>query len=95
MATSDCVVQNAGGFSSLEALASGTPVITYRPLPGHGIANSANLEAAGLVPWARHVDELALLLAEARTAPRLNRLPADAPEVLTMLTGDSQLVAAA
>lgn len=95
MATSDCVVQNAGGFSSLEALASGTPVITYRPLPGHGIANSANLEAAGLVPWARDVHDLAPLLADARNAPRMNRLPADAPEVLTTLTGDSQLVAAA
>ncbi|MER7556555.1 galactosyldiacylglycerol synthase [Nocardioides sp. NPDC126508] len=50
MVACDCVVQNAGGFTSLEALASGAPVVTYRPLPGHGVANSANLEAAGLIP---------------------------------------------
>ncbi|GGU17286.1 glycosyltransferase [Nocardioides albus] len=50
MATSACVVQNAGGFTSLEALASGTPVITYRSISGHGAANSANLDRAGLIP---------------------------------------------
>jgi UDP-N-acetylglucosamine:LPS N-acetylglucosamine transferase len=95
MATSSCVVQNAGGFTSLEALASGTPVITYRPIPGHGIANAANLEAAGLVPWARRVDDLALLLSAARSAPRVDRLPADAPGVVALLTGHRQLAVAA
>jgi UDP-N-acetylglucosamine:LPS N-acetylglucosamine transferase len=95
MATSSCVVQNAGGFTSLEALASGTPVITYRPIPGHGIANAANLEAAGLVPWARRVDDLALLLSAARTAPRVDRLPADAPGVVALLTGHRRLAVAA
>lgn len=87
MATSHCVVQNAGGFTSLEALASGTPVITYRPIPGHGEANSRNLEIAGLVPWARTPDELAVLLAAANAAPRTDRFPADAPDLVTLLVG--------
>ncbi|ABL81065.1 MULTISPECIES: glycosyltransferase [unclassified Nocardioides] len=87
MAACDCIVQNAGGFTSLEALASGKPVITYRPLPGHGVANSANLEAAGLIPWARTPEELAVWMAGAQVAPRHNRLPMDAPDLLDVLTG--------
>jgi UDP-N-acetylglucosamine:LPS N-acetylglucosamine transferase len=52
------VVQNAGGLSSLEALASGVPVVTYRCLPGHGATNAAGLEAAGWAPWIRTFEEL-------------------------------------
>ncbi len=87
MATSACVIQNAGGFTSLEALASGTPVITYRPLPGHGSASSVNLARAGLVPWARTPGDLALLLGAAAVAVRTDRLPAEAPEVVAVLAG--------
>ena len=87
MAACDHVVQNAGGFTSLEALASGAPVVTYRPLPGHGVANSVNLEAAGLIPWVRTPEELSRLLAGARPADRHNRLPQDAPEVVDLLLG--------
>lgn len=95
MATSDCLVQNAGGFTSLEALASGVPVITYRPIPGHGVANSANLEKAGLIPWARTSDELALLLAGAGRATRVDRLPTGAPDVVALLTGQPEPAVAA
>jgi processive 1,2-diacylglycerol beta-glucosyltransferase len=51
--SADCVVQNAGGFSAWEALVAGTPLLTYRPVPGHGTSNAAALERAGLVPWVR------------------------------------------
>jgi UDP-N-acetylglucosamine:LPS N-acetylglucosamine transferase len=86
LATSDCVVQNAGGFTSLEALASGAPVVTYRPIPGHGTANADNLDRAGLVPWARTVDDLQTVLAAAVGEPRVDRLPTGAPTVLDVLT---------
>lgn len=95
MAASDCIVQNAGGFTSLEALASGAPVVTYRPLPGHGVANSINLATAGLIPWARTPDDLALLLTAAKAATRHSRLPLDAPQFLDLITGPRQAIIAA
>jgi UDP-N-acetylglucosamine:LPS N-acetylglucosamine transferase len=62
MGAVDCVVQNAGGFTSLEALATGVPVVSYRCLPGHGLTNARALHDAGWVPWARCSAELADLL---------------------------------
>lgn len=53
MHVADVLVQNAGGLSLTEALVAGLPAVTYRPIPGHGRANAAVLDASGLVPWAR------------------------------------------
>jgi UDP-N-acetylglucosamine:LPS N-acetylglucosamine transferase len=47
----DVVVHNAGGLSSVEALATGVPVVSYRCLPGHGTANAAQLSRSGLSTW--------------------------------------------
>jgi UDP-N-acetylglucosamine:LPS N-acetylglucosamine transferase len=94
IAACDCVVQNAGGFTSLEALAAGTPVVTYRPIPGHGITNAAGLERAGLAPWPRSVAELARVLRVVLAADRRDRIPHDAPTVADVLTGRGILVAA-
>ncbi len=75
----DTVVQNAGGLTTSEALASGLPVLTYRCLPGHGRANAAVLDRIGLVPWLRTRDELgrALTTAGPTTAliPAADTLP--------------------
>jgi len=54
----DVVVQNAGGLTSVETLASGVPLISYRCLPGHGVANAAVLERLGLATWPRSAAEL-------------------------------------
>ncbi|MBO0826966.1 MAG: hypothetical protein J2P24_04215, partial [Streptosporangiales bacterium] len=59
---SDVVVQNAGGLTSLESLATAVPMITYRPIPGHGLANAAALRDAGLAPWVQDRRELAAAL---------------------------------
>jgi glycosyltransferase involved in cell wall biosynthesis len=59
----DVVVQNAGGLTSLEAMASGVPVLSYRCLPGHGSANAAVLERLGLAVWPRTPSELTATLA--------------------------------
>lgn len=80
----DCVVQNSGGFTSLETLAAGTPALSYRCLPGHGTTNADALDQAGLIPWVRSrsglPDGLALALSTVPTAgPR--RGPA-APDVI-------------
>ena len=53
MAAADVLIDNAGGLTCLEALASGLPVVVFRPLPGHGRFNAAYLDAAGLASWAR------------------------------------------
>jgi UDP-N-acetylglucosamine:LPS N-acetylglucosamine transferase len=55
----DVVVQNAGGLTTSEALASGVPVLTYRCLSGHGRRNAAVLSADGTVPWVRSPDDFA------------------------------------
>jgi UDP-N-acetylglucosamine:LPS N-acetylglucosamine transferase len=67
----DLVIQNAGGLTSLEALAAGLPVLTYRSLDGHGWTNAAALEAAGWIPWVRQPAELPAFLAWALSRPVL------------------------
>ena len=80
-----CVVQNAGGMTSLEALAAGTPTLTYRPIPGHGTANAAALGRAGLVPWIGDADELESGLVRVLAAPGSFGLPAGQPPVVEAL----------
>jgi UDP-N-acetylglucosamine:LPS N-acetylglucosamine transferase len=60
---SDVVVQNAGGLTSLEAMAAGIPVVSYRCLPGHGTTNARALDDAGAARWVRGPAELAETLA--------------------------------
>lgn len=45
---SDVVVTNAGGATSLEALACGRPILMYQPIAAHGRANAALMAEAGL-----------------------------------------------
>jgi UDP-N-acetylglucosamine:LPS N-acetylglucosamine transferase len=54
----DVLVENAGGLTALEAMASGVPVLTYRPIPGHGRDNAAGMAAAGVSTWVRHPGQL-------------------------------------
>ncbi len=62
LATADLVVQNAGGLTSLEAFATGVPVLSVGCLPGHGEANAAAMTAAGLAAHACGVDLDTLLV---------------------------------
>ncbi|BCJ36429.1 hypothetical protein Athai_39320 [Actinocatenispora thailandica] len=71
----DLVVHNGGGLTSLEALATGLPVLTYRPLPGHGQANASVLDRAGIIPWIRYPEQLSTVLR--RTLDRSASVPAD------------------
>jgi len=73
MAASDVLVENAGGLSCMEAFAVGLPVVTFRPLPGHGRRNAARMHAAGVVRAARSVSELERAL-DAAGGPYRSRL---------------------
>jgi UDP-N-acetylglucosamine:LPS N-acetylglucosamine transferase len=59
MRAADVVVENAGGLTSLEAMACGLPVATYRPIPGHGKANAASMAGAQVSSWIRRSEALA------------------------------------
>jgi UDP-N-acetylglucosamine:LPS N-acetylglucosamine transferase len=86
MRLADVLVHNAGGLSFTEAMVAGLPAITYRPIPGHGRANAAVLEDAGLAPWARTRDQLwAALDAQLRAGRRPVRLGDPTDEVLALL----------
>lgn len=62
MAAADCLVQNAGGLTCLEAIASGLPIVIYRPITGHGIFNARTMEQAGVARWIRSAAELQRVL---------------------------------
>lgn len=57
MHAADVLVHNAGGLTFTEALVAGLPAVSFRCIPGHGLANAAALETSGLAPWARTDDE--------------------------------------
>jgi processive 1,2-diacylglycerol beta-glucosyltransferase len=54
----DVLIENAGGLMALEGMASGLPVATYRPIPGHGELSAAALSDAGVSMWIRGPDAL-------------------------------------
>jgi UDP-N-acetylglucosamine:LPS N-acetylglucosamine transferase len=100
MRACDVVVQNAGGLTTVEALATGRPVITYRCLPGHGRSNARVLDAAGLVPWVREPEALAQTLGKALGSDGVGRVPGasmDDPALLmeTLAVGASDSVPSA
>jgi UDP-N-acetylglucosamine:LPS N-acetylglucosamine transferase len=85
----DLVVNNAGGLTAMEALASDVPVISYRCLPGHGVANAAVLERLGLATWPRRPAQLAPAVRAALRAVASPRVfaPDAADLILRSVTG--------
>jgi UDP-N-acetylglucosamine:LPS N-acetylglucosamine transferase len=91
IAAATCVVQNAGGMTSLESMAAGTPTLSYRPIPGHGVANARNLDAVGLVPWVPDPQQLEIALARVLSAPQPFSLPSGAPRAVELLAANGLL----
>lgn len=86
MQMADVLVNNAGGLSLTEAMVSGLPAVTYRPIAGHGRANAAVLELTGVAPWARTPAQLATALHAQAARGRQRQVFADPAEyVLGML----------
>lgn len=69
MAAADVLVENAGGLTSKEALRIGLPVVTFRPIAGHGRHDASALARLGLTEL---VDD------EADLRAALSRLTEDA-----------------
>lgn len=63
VAACDVLIENAGGLSAMEAMARGVPVITYRPIAGHGRANAQQMALAGVSLYPRDPQELLAYLA--------------------------------
>lgn len=68
LAASAAVVDNAAGQTALEALATGVPVVGYRPIPGHGAEGVRRMAALGLSDYAPGPWEL-VQCADRLTAP--------------------------
>lgn len=58
MAAADIVLTNAGGATSLEALACGRSVVMFEPIAAHGRANAELMAAAGLALLCRTPEHL-------------------------------------
>ncbi|WP_274910834.1 glycosyltransferase [Streptomyces sp. WZ-12] len=69
MRAADVLVQNAGGLTCLEAFAAGLPVASYRCIPGHGLANAAALDEAGVAVWIRDPADLRSVLGDLADGP--------------------------
>jgi processive 1,2-diacylglycerol beta-glucosyltransferase len=78
MAGCDALVENAGGLTSLEALRSGLPVVSFRPIAGHGRENTARMAAAGVSRLAADADELARALVALTSAGAARAAQVDA-----------------
>ncbi|HEY6581808.1 MAG TPA: glycosyltransferase, partial [Rubrobacter sp.] len=65
MAASDCLIQNAGGMTCLEAIEMGLPILIFDPILGHGEFNAQVMERAGAAHRAQSAGELTTLLRSA------------------------------
>ncbi|MFF4489861.1 galactosyldiacylglycerol synthase [Streptomyces sp. NPDC001544] len=83
MAASVALVDNAAGQTALEALAVGTPVVGYRPIPGHGAEGVRGMAQLGLTEYA--ADSWQLVQA-------LDRLTSDGPAADRRAPGDGRLL---
>jgi processive 1,2-diacylglycerol beta-glucosyltransferase len=59
----DIVVSKAGGLTCAEALVKHTPLVVFRPTPGHEVANAQFLEAGGAAVHADSLETVAATVA--------------------------------
>lgn len=82
MQAADCLIQNAGGMSCLEAIAVGLPIIFHNPIPGHGAWNAEVMVRDGVAYWPGSDENLTRLLAGAISGERPLARPSAALELL-------------
>lgn len=69
VSASDVVIQNAGGLTALEAMAAGRPVVSYRPIAGHGIENTHAMVSAGITRLADTQEDLVEVVRDLALSP--------------------------
>lgn len=100
MAAADCLIQNAGGMTCVEAIETGLPILMFDPILGHGEFNALVMEQAGAARWVRTEEALtgvlrSLARGEASLpAPRKEAAPT-IPAFLESLPRDARRPAAA
>lgn len=62
MAAADVLVENAGGLTAMEATACELPVVSFRPIPGHGVRDVMAMEKAEVSTYARSERDLRIAL---------------------------------
>jgi UDP-N-acetylglucosamine:LPS N-acetylglucosamine transferase len=67
MAAASALVDNAGGLTCMEAFAAGVPVVSFRPLPGHGRHGVRALADLGLATVAEDGPAMLTALEEVTT----------------------------
>lgn len=95
MQLADVLVHNAGGLSFTEAMVAGLPAVTYRAIPGHGRANAAVLDRAGLAPWVRTPEELPEVLGKQAAAGRRPAVLGDPTDTIVSLLPPVELATSA
>jgi len=99
MAAADVLVENAGGLTCMEAFAAGLPVVSYRPIAGHGGGNARDMQAAGVAAFA-HPGELGAVLGDTVGLARRREagwamFAGDAAEYVISLAGAPRVAPAA
>ncbi len=77
----DCLIQNAGGMTCLEAIEIGLPLILYRPFPGHGRVNARVMDSTGAAIVADDQTQLREILASAVNGTQPLQPPAGESEI--------------
>lgn len=62
MTAADVLVENAGGLTCMEAFCVGLPVVTFRPIPGHGCQNALEMDRAGVTAYVSDPSQLLAVL---------------------------------
>jgi UDP-N-acetylglucosamine:LPS N-acetylglucosamine transferase len=78
----DVVVTNGGGATVLEAMATGIPIVMYRPIAAHGEANSMLMTMAGVADTCWSPRQLAAVVTAMLRHPDGRRMPKSAGEGL-------------
>jgi UDP-N-acetylglucosamine:LPS N-acetylglucosamine transferase len=95
MAGCDALVENAGGLTSLEAMCARLPVVSFRPIAGHGRENTARMASAGVSRLATDADDLIEALAALTSAGAARSAQVEAGRAMFQARAEHLTLAAA